>query len=168
MNIRGNCLIFIRWIKLLVASFITNFKKSLIYIFQERRTKLYVCEDCGHTTTEPGDHFMHLKSFHPQNPVLLRFYDKRQFKFSENESLVSEQTICWLYTFVWVNIFETWTLLESSIEQCHLELTYNIARLYTFGWLTSSFHHDIPEIANVLFQKWEVDKSNYKIQQCKS
>ena len=54
--------------------------------FQERRNKLYVCEDCGHTTQEPGQHYIHLKNFHPQSPVLLRFYDKRQFKFDESRS----------------------------------------------------------------------------------
>ncbi|XP_061164180.1 transcription factor ovo-like homolog lin-48 [Saccostrea echinata] len=53
------------------------------YAYKERRNKLYVCEDCGHTTSDPGQHFVHLKHFHPQNPVLLKFYDKRQFKFSE-------------------------------------------------------------------------------------
>ncbi|KAL4230810.1 zinc finger protein [Mactra antiquata] len=55
------------------------------YGYKERRAKLYVCEDCGHTTIEPGQHFVHLKSYHPQSPVLLRFYDKRQFKFHETE-----------------------------------------------------------------------------------
>ncbi|XP_048777990.2 zinc finger protein 236-like [Ostrea edulis] len=53
------------------------------YAYKERRNKLYVCEDCGHTTSDPSQHFVHLKHFHPQNPVLLKFYDKRQFKFSE-------------------------------------------------------------------------------------
>lgn len=58
--------------------------------YKERRSKLYVCEDCGHTTQEPGEHYVHLKSFHPQSPVLLRFYDKRQFKF--NNSQKSQRT----------------------------------------------------------------------------
>ncbi|XP_078324085.1 uncharacterized protein LOC111123115 isoform X2 [Crassostrea virginica] len=53
------------------------------FAYKERRNKLYVCEDCGHTTSDPGQHFVHLKHYHPQNPVLLKFYDKRQFKFSE-------------------------------------------------------------------------------------
>nr|XP_011442664.2 zinc finger protein 554 isoform X1 [Crassostrea gigas] len=56
------------------------------YAYKERRNKLYVCEDCGHTTSDPGQHFIHLKHFHPQNPVLLKFYDKRQFKFSESSN----------------------------------------------------------------------------------
>ena len=64
------------------------------YAFKERRNKLYVCEDCGHTTLEPGDHYLHLKNFHPQSPVLLRFYDKRQFKFAEEQRLHQEQAEC--------------------------------------------------------------------------
>lgn len=64
-----------------------SFLTSCVFVFQERRAKLYVCEDCGHTTIEPGQHFMHLKSYHPQSPVLLRFYDKRQFKFHETEQI---------------------------------------------------------------------------------
>lgn len=56
------------------------------YAYKERRNKLYVCEDCGYTTQEPGEHYLHLKNFHPQSPLLLRFYDKRQFKFAEKNS----------------------------------------------------------------------------------
>ncbi|XP_045203335.2 early growth response protein 1-B-like [Mercenaria mercenaria] len=62
--------------------------------YKERRAKLYVCEDCGHTTTEPGQHFIHLKSYHPQSPVLLRFYDKRQFKFSDIDQTEFEKSVC--------------------------------------------------------------------------
>lgn len=59
------------------------------YAYKERRNKLYVCEDCGHTTNDPGVHFIHLKNFHPQNPVLMKFYDKRQFKFAEDAKQLS-------------------------------------------------------------------------------
>ncbi|XP_053398814.1 myoneurin-like [Mercenaria mercenaria] len=65
-----------------------------MFEYKERRTKLYVCEDCGHTTTEPGQHFIHLKRNHPKSPVLLRFYDKRQFKFSDSEKEKPEQSVC--------------------------------------------------------------------------
>ncbi|XP_033742717.1 myoneurin-like isoform X1 [Pecten maximus] len=57
------------------------------FAYKERRRKLYVCEDCGHTTSDPGVHYVHLKNFHPQSPVLMKFYDKRQFKFAEENSL---------------------------------------------------------------------------------
>ena len=43
---------------------------------------MYVCEDCGHTTKEPEVHYLHLKEQHPYSPALLKFYDKRHFKFN--------------------------------------------------------------------------------------
>ena len=51
------------------------------FTYKERRGKVYVCEDCGHVTNDPEDHFVHIKESHPYNPALLRCFDKRQFKF---------------------------------------------------------------------------------------
>ncbi|XP_074651063.1 transcription factor ovo-like homolog lin-48 [Tubulanus polymorphus] len=51
------------------------------YSYKERRNKLYVCEECGHTTNDPESHYLHLKENHPHSPALLKCYDKRQFKF---------------------------------------------------------------------------------------
>ena len=45
---------------------------------------MYVCEDCGHTTPEPEVHYVHLKDNHPYSPALLKFYDKRHFKFNNS------------------------------------------------------------------------------------
>ena len=45
---------------------------------------MYVCEDCGHTTPEPELHYLHLKDHHPFSPALLKFYDKRHFKFNNS------------------------------------------------------------------------------------
>lgn len=53
------------------------------YAYKERRAKVYVCEECGHTTNEPEVHYLHLQELHPYSPALLKFYDKRHFKFSE-------------------------------------------------------------------------------------
>ncbi len=50
--------------------------------------KVYVCEDCGYTTKEPELHYLHLKENHPYSPALLKFYDKRHFKFN-NSSFAS-------------------------------------------------------------------------------
>ncbi|PVD34629.1 hypothetical protein C0Q70_05905 [Pomacea canaliculata] len=55
--------------------------EELPYAYKERRTKLYVCEDCGNTSEDPVVHYQHIQHFHPHSPVLLKFYDKRQFKF---------------------------------------------------------------------------------------
>ncbi|OQR70809.1 hypothetical protein BIW11_11385 [Tropilaelaps mercedesae] len=53
------------------------------YAYKERRQKVYVCEECGHTTNEPEVHYVHLKENHPYSPALLKFYDKRHFKFQD-------------------------------------------------------------------------------------
>lgn len=61
---------------------------SYQFVHKQRRTKLYVCEDCGNAEGDPGLHYLHLKKYHPHNPVLMKFYDKRQFKFdAENQSM---------------------------------------------------------------------------------
>lgn len=52
------------------------------YAYKERRAKMYVCEECGNTTSEPEVHYLHLKEKHPYSPALLKFYDKRHFKFT--------------------------------------------------------------------------------------
>lgn len=54
------------------------------YEYKQRRSKVYVCEDCGHTTKEPEVHYLHLKEQHPYSPALLKFYDKRHFKFNNS------------------------------------------------------------------------------------
>uniref|UniRef100_A0A0K2U1Q7 C2H2-type domain-containing protein n=1 Tax=Lepeophtheirus salmonis TaxID=72036 RepID=A0A0K2U1Q7_LEPSM len=54
------------------------------YEYKQRRSKMYVCEDCGNTTKEPEAHYLHLKENHPFSPALLKFYDKRHFKFTNS------------------------------------------------------------------------------------
>ena len=51
------------------------------YGYKIRRNKLYVCEDCGQTSTDPPNHYEHIRTFHPYSPLIHRYYDKRQFKF---------------------------------------------------------------------------------------
>jgi len=60
------------------------------YEYKQRRSKVYVCEDCGHTTKEPEVHYLHLKEQHPYSPALLKFYDKRHFKFNNSQFSMSE------------------------------------------------------------------------------
>lgn len=52
-----------------------------VFDYKERRAKVYVCEECGHSTSDPEDHFRHLQQNHPFCPALARCHDKRQFKF---------------------------------------------------------------------------------------
>ncbi|OTF74604.1 hypothetical protein BLA29_012878 [Euroglyphus maynei] len=37
------------------------------------------------TTSQPEEHYMHLKCHHPYSPALSKFYDRRHFKFNNNE-----------------------------------------------------------------------------------
>ncbi|CAC5371796.1 OVOL [Mytilus coruscus] len=57
---------------------------ELSYGYKQRRNKTYVCEDCGHSTTDPQVHFKHLKDHHPNCPALAKPHDKRHFKFQAN------------------------------------------------------------------------------------
>merc|ERR1712007_98637 len=58
-------------------------------------SKRYLCTFCGkgfndtfdlkrHTTKEPEAHYLHLKTQPPYSPALLKFYDKRHFKFNSS------------------------------------------------------------------------------------
>ncbi len=60
--------------------------------YKTRRNKLYVCEDCGHTSNDPANHYEHIKILHPYSPLIHRYYDKRQFKFDSNSSLNSSSS----------------------------------------------------------------------------
>ncbi|XP_063413300.1 mucin-2-like [Mytilus trossulus] len=57
---------------------------ELSFGYKQRRNKTYVCEDCGHSTTDPEVHFKHLKDHHPNCPALSKPHDKRHFKFQAN------------------------------------------------------------------------------------
>lgn len=40
------------------------------YAYKERRNKLYVCEECGHTSASQDDLLLHLHSLHPNSHLL--------------------------------------------------------------------------------------------------
>ncbi|ELT98230.1 hypothetical protein CAPTEDRAFT_147941 [Capitella teleta] len=67
---------------------------QISFAYKERRAKLYVCEECGHTTEDPEKHYLHLKDTHPHSPALMKCYDKRQFKFPNDRppsTIVSDE-----------------------------------------------------------------------------
>ncbi|XP_039996333.1 putative transcription factor Ovo-like 1a isoform X2 [Xiphias gladius] len=43
---------------------------TLKYAYKERRNKLYVCEECGHTAGTQDELLIHLHSLHPDSPLL--------------------------------------------------------------------------------------------------
>ncbi|XP_053576019.1 putative transcription factor Ovo-like 1 [Bombina bombina] len=42
------------------------------YAYKERRTKLYVCEECGYTADSQESHLLHLQDQHPNSPLIQR------------------------------------------------------------------------------------------------
>lgn len=40
------------------------------YAYKERRNKLYVCEECGHTSASQDDLLVHLHSLHPNSHLI--------------------------------------------------------------------------------------------------
>lgn len=43
---------------------------ALKYAYKERRNKLYVCEECGHTAGAQDELQVHLHSLHPDSALL--------------------------------------------------------------------------------------------------
>ncbi|XP_028993015.1 LOW QUALITY PROTEIN: putative transcription factor Ovo-like 1a [Betta splendens] len=43
---------------------------TLKYAYKERRNKLYVCEECGHTAGAQDELLLHLHALHPDSPLL--------------------------------------------------------------------------------------------------
>ncbi|XP_033122872.1 uncharacterized protein LOC117121696 [Anneissia japonica] len=50
------------------------------YIYKQRRSKLYVCEECGKTDTNVDDYYEHIKEKHPDSTELRKYQDKVQFQ----------------------------------------------------------------------------------------
>uniref|UniRef100_A0A1I7XZ43 C2H2-type domain-containing protein n=1 Tax=Steinernema glaseri TaxID=37863 RepID=A0A1I7XZ43_9BILA len=42
------------------------------YGYKERRSKMFVCEDCGYTSQQYDPYIAHLRLAHPFSPVLLK------------------------------------------------------------------------------------------------
>ncbi|KAG9263560.1 putative transcription factor ovo-like protein 3 [Astyanax mexicanus] len=46
------------------------------YAYRQRRSKIFVCEDCGFTSCRPDEYFLHVRQRHPDSPALRRYYRK--------------------------------------------------------------------------------------------
>uniref|UniRef100_A0A3Q2NMQ7 Zgc:171929 n=1 Tax=Fundulus heteroclitus TaxID=8078 RepID=A0A3Q2NMQ7_FUNHE len=44
------------------------------YAYRQRRSKIFVCEDCGYTSSRPDEYFFHVRQHHPTSPALRRYY----------------------------------------------------------------------------------------------
>ncbi|XP_029375628.1 putative transcription factor ovo-like protein 3 isoform X2 [Echeneis naucrates] len=56
------------------------------YAYRQRRSKIFVCEDCGYTSSRPDEYFYHVRQCHPGSPALRRYYRRQAH---ENRSFVS-------------------------------------------------------------------------------
>ncbi|CAJ1064475.1 putative transcription factor ovo-like protein 3 [Xyrichtys novacula] len=56
------------------------------YAYRQRRSKIFVCEDCGYTSSRPDEYFLHVRQCHPGSPSLRRYYRRQAH---ENSSFAS-------------------------------------------------------------------------------
>nr|XP_043898449.1 transcription factor Ovo-like 2 [Solea senegalensis] len=47
------------------------------YAYRQRRSKIFVCEDCGFTSGRPDEYFLHVRQCHPGSPALRRYYRRQ-------------------------------------------------------------------------------------------
>ncbi|XP_077401703.1 putative transcription factor Ovo-like 1a isoform X2 [Vanacampus margaritifer] len=59
---------------------------TLQYAYKERRNKLYVCEECGHTADTQDELLLHLQSLHPESALLKGKGARRGAAEGEGES----------------------------------------------------------------------------------
>ncbi|XP_003730387.2 transcriptional regulator prz1 isoform X2 [Strongylocentrotus purpuratus] len=50
------------------------------YCYKQRRSKIFVCEECGITTETADFHYDHIKEIHPDSTELRKYQDKLQFQ----------------------------------------------------------------------------------------
>ncbi|NP_001096093.1 uncharacterized protein LOC100124596 [Danio rerio] len=50
------------------------------YAYRQRRSKIFVCEDCGFTSSRPDQYFLHVRQQHPGSPALRRYYRKHMLE----------------------------------------------------------------------------------------
>uniref|UniRef100_UPI0037E86490 putative transcription factor ovo-like protein 3 n=1 Tax=Semicossyphus pulcher TaxID=241346 RepID=UPI0037E86490 len=58
------------------------------YAYRQRRSKIFVCEDCGYTSSRPDEYFLHVRQCHPGSPSLRRYYRRQAH---ENSSFASAE-----------------------------------------------------------------------------
>uniref|UniRef100_A0A3B4ZKP7 Putative transcription factor ovo-like protein 3 n=1 Tax=Stegastes partitus TaxID=144197 RepID=A0A3B4ZKP7_9TELE len=52
------------------------------YAYRQRRSKIFVCEDCGFTSSRPDEYFLHVRQCHPGSPALRRYYRRQAHESS--------------------------------------------------------------------------------------
>uniref|UniRef100_A0A673GUX0 Putative transcription factor Ovo-like 1 n=1 Tax=Sinocyclocheilus rhinocerous TaxID=307959 RepID=A0A673GUX0_9TELE len=57
------------------------------YAYRQRRSKIFVCEDCGFTSNRPDEYFLHVRQQHPSSPALRRYYRKHMLESPAQHSI---------------------------------------------------------------------------------
>uniref|UniRef100_A0A671K2R4 Zgc:171929 n=1 Tax=Sinocyclocheilus anshuiensis TaxID=1608454 RepID=A0A671K2R4_9TELE len=57
------------------------------YAYRQRRSKIFVCEDCGFTSNRPDEYFLHIRQQHPSSPALRRYYRKHMLESPAQHSI---------------------------------------------------------------------------------
>ncbi|XP_026129898.1 putative transcription factor ovo-like protein 3 [Carassius auratus] len=57
------------------------------YAYRQRRSKIFVCEDCGFTSNRPDEYFLHVRQQHPSSPALRRYYRKHMLESPSQHSI---------------------------------------------------------------------------------
>ncbi|XP_070551666.1 zinc finger protein 362-like isoform X2 [Ptychodera flava] len=50
------------------------------YAYKQRRSKIFVCEECGNTAVNPDEHYGHIKENHPDSNELRKYQDRMQLQ----------------------------------------------------------------------------------------
>ncbi|XP_043926728.1 putative transcription factor Ovo-like 1 [Protopterus annectens] len=46
------------------------------YAYRERRSKIFVCEDCGFTSSSGDEYYLHMRNLHPNSSMLRKYFRK--------------------------------------------------------------------------------------------
>ncbi|XP_056141139.1 transcription factor Ovo-like 2 [Lampris incognitus] len=55
------------------------------FAYRQRRSKIFVCEDCGYTSNRPDEYFLHVRQCHPGSPALRRYYRRQAHEHTERK-----------------------------------------------------------------------------------
>ncbi|XP_040262277.1 putative transcription factor ovo-like protein 3 [Bufo bufo] len=66
------------------------------YAYRQRRSKIYVCEDCGFTSSSSETYTLHVLEVHPDNPMLSKHLRKRGAGMRGEMGVLLHPTPCYL------------------------------------------------------------------------
>ncbi|XP_020339905.1 putative transcription factor ovo-like protein 3 [Oncorhynchus kisutch] len=68
------------------------------YAYRQRRSKIFVCEDCGYTSNRPDEYFLHMCQCHPGSQALRRYYRHQAHEGANNMPYQHKPSPLFIYT----------------------------------------------------------------------